>query len=490
MKYKSRRNFIKQFGLGALGVTTASSIAKLKAFNAAFLNNSANYLSNDYKAIVCFYLAGGNDSFNMVVPRGNPEYDEYAVTRSDLAISQNELLPITPVTSDGRRYGLNPAMSNVHQLFNNGKVSFINNVGPLIVPTTKPNYKNNSAPTPLGLFSHSDQLKNAQTGLPHLRTHFGWGGRMGDLLNSMNTNENVSMNISLAGTNIFQYGKTLVEFAIDPYDGSPGIDGYDPLSTGFNKQRTEGIDLLLGMDHPDRYKKTYTDILRRARDGSIEFRAAMAQISELTTFFSDNRISQSFKRITEVIKAREILGFKRQTFFVQMGGWDMHGELLENHERRLKIVDNALNEFVNGLTEIGMFDAVTTFTISDFGRTLTSNGNGSDHAWGGNSLVMGGDINGGDMYGTFPSLALGSEYEVNNGVLIPTTSNDEYFAELALWFGVSPSDLSTLFPNIGNFYNTSCKEAKAQRDFAKAKSKKTWRTWRLCEKKIILNSWI
>ncbi|MFT5167913.1 MAG: hypothetical protein ACI8P3_003151, partial [Saprospiraceae bacterium] len=127
MKNKSRRNFIKQFGLGALGVTAASSITQLKAINAAFLNNSANYLANDYKAIVCFYFAGGNDSFNMVVPRGNPEYDEYAVTRSDLAISQNELLPITPVTSDGKQYGLNPAMSNIHQLFNSGKVSFINN---------------------------------------------------------------------------------------------------------------------------------------------------------------------------------------------------------------------------------------------------------------------------------------------------------------------------------------------------------------------------
>ena len=455
----SRREFIKQFGLSALGVTTASSITKLKAINAAFLNNSVNHLNEDYKAIVCFFMNGGNDSFNMVVPRGNPEYDEYAVTRSDLAISQNELLPITPVTSDGRQYGLNPAMNNIHQLFNTGKVSFINNVGPLIEPTTKTSYKNRSAPLPLGLFSHSDQLKNCQTGLTDVRTHIGWGGRMADLLNSMNTNRNVSMNISLAGTNIFQYGETLVEFAIDPFDGSPGIDGYDPQSSGFDGKRTEGIDLLLGVDHPDIYKKTYTDILKRSLDGSIEFRAAMAQIGPLSTFFSDNRVSQSFKRITEVIKARDILGFKRQIFFVAMGGWDMHGELLNSHERNLTVVDNALNEFVNGLNEIGMFDAVTTFTISDFGRTLTSNGNGSDHAWGGNALVMGGDIKGGDMFGTFPSLALGGDYEVHNGVLIPTASNDEYFAELALWFGVSPSDLNTLFPNIGNFYDTGASEA-------------------------------
>ncbi|KAA3639870.1 MAG: DUF1501 domain-containing protein [Bacteroidetes bacterium] len=454
MKYKSRRQFIKEFGLGALGITTASSITQLKAFNAAYLNNTANTFNNDYKAIVCFFLNGGNDSFNMVVPRGNPEYDEYAVTRSDLAISQNELLPITPVTSDGKQYGLNPAMTHLHQLFNNGKVSFINNVGPLIEPTTKITYQNNSSPIPLGLFSHSDQLKNCQTGLPHVRTHFGWGGKMADMLNDMNMNQNVSMNISLSGTNIFQYGQTLVEFAIDPYDGSPGIDGYDPLASGFNGQRTEGIDLLLGVDHPDMYKKTYTDILKRSLDGSIEFRAAMDQIGTLNTFFSDNRISQSFKRITEVIMARDILGFKRQIFFVQMGGWDMHGELIDSHERNLTVVDNAMNEFVNGLEEIGMFDAVTTFTISDFGRTLTSNGNGSDHAWGGNAFVMGGDIKGGDMYGAYPSLALGGNYEIHNGVLIPTTSNDQYFAELALWFGVSPGDLSTLFPNIGNFYDT------------------------------------
>ncbi len=459
MKLKSRRRFIKEFGLGALGVTTATSITKLKAINAAYLNNSTNLLNNDYKAIVCFFLAGGNDSFNMVVPRGNSEYDEYAVTRSDLAISQNELLPITPVTSDGKRYGLNPAMNNIHQLFNTGKVSFINNVGPLIEPTTKITYRNNSAPIPLGLFSHSDQIKNCQTGMPHVRSLYGWGGRMADLLNSMNTNKNVSMNISLAGTNIFQYGQTLVEFAIDPFDGSPGIDGYNPLSTGFNKARTDGIDLLLGVDHSDMFKKTYTDILKRSLDGSIEFRAAMAQISDLATFFSNNRISQSFKRITEVIKARDILGFKRQIFFVRMGGWDMHGELIDSHERNLTVVDNALNEFHNGLNEIGMFNNVTTFTISDFGRTLTSNGNGSDHAWGGNALVMGGDIKGGDMFGTYPSLALGGALEVHNGVLIPTTANDQYFAELALWFGVSPSDLSTLFPNIGNFYDTGSTES-------------------------------
>ncbi len=450
----SRREFLKRFGLGALGVTTASSITQLKAINAAFLNDSSNILDGDYKAIVCFFLNGGNDSFNMLVPRGNPEYDEYAVTRSDLAISQNELLPITPVTSDGKQYGLNPAMNNIHQLFNTAKVSFINNVGPLIEPTTKTTYQNNSAPIPLGLFSHSDQLKNCQTGLPHVRTHIGWGGRMADLLNSMNTNQNVSMNISLSGTNIFQYGETLVEFAIDPYDGSPEMVGYDPLSSGFNAKRTEGIDLLLGVDHSDIYKKTYTDILKRSLDGSLEFRAAMAQIGDLNTFFSDNRISQSFKRICEVIMARDIFGFKRQIFFVQMGGWDMHGELLNSHERSLRIVDKALNEFVNGLSEIGMFNAVTTFTISDFGRTLTSNGNGSDHAWGGNALVMGGDIKGGDLYGSFPSLVLGGAYEIHNGVLIPTTSNDEYFAELALWFGVSPTDLNTLFPNIDNFYDT------------------------------------
>lgn len=454
MKHKSRRAFIREFGLGALALTTASSVTQLKALNAAYLNNSANFLNNDYKAIVCFFLAGGNDSFNMVVPRGNPEYDEYRVTRSDLAISQNELLPITPVTSDGRRYGLNPAMTNIHQLFNTGKVSIINNVGPLIEPTTRVSYRNGSSPTPLGLFSHSDQLKNCQTGLPHERTQFGWGGRMADLMNSMNTNENVSMNISLSGTNIFQYGQTLVEFAIDPFDGSPGITGYDPLSNGFNGARTEGIDLLLGTDHEDMYKKTYTDILKRSLDGSIEFRAAMEQIGDLNTVFSNNRISQSFRRIAEVIKARDILGFKRQIFFVRMGGWDMHGELINSHERNLGVVDNALSEFHDGLQEIGMFNNVTTFTISDFGRTLTSNGNGSDHAWGGNALVMGGDVKGGDMYGTFPSLALGGDYEIHNGVLIPTTPNDTYFAELALWFGVSPSDLSTLFPNIGNFYDT------------------------------------
>lgn len=455
--YKSRRQFLKEFGMTALGMTAATSVFQLNAINAAFLNNAS--LDDEYKALVCFFHLGGNDSYNILIPRGTTEYNEYAETRSNLAIPQNEILPIYPTTTDGNQYGLHPNLPGLQQLFNDGKLSFLSNVGSMIVPTTKYDFQNGLVPLPLGLFSHSDQIQQWQTASPHLRTPYGWGGELANMMQELNTNENISMNISTAGTNVFQYGQNIVEFSVSPYSGSQGITGYDPQAQGFDKHRTQAIDAMLDLDYSDIYKETYARILKNARDGSREFQEAIQNVDPLNTAFSNNGISQSFNIITKVIQARESLGFKRQIFYVGYGGWDHHDNLLQGQAGRLTIVNNAMAEFASALEEIGMFDSVTTFTISEFGRTLTSNGDGSDHAWGGNVMAMGGGVNGGDMFGTFPSLEINNPLDVGNGVLIPTTANDLYFAELAMWFGVSPSDLSTLFPNIGNFYDTGSGEA-------------------------------
>jgi uncharacterized protein (DUF1501 family) len=456
--YKSRRQFLKEFGLAALGTTAASSVFHLNAMNAAFLNNSSA-LDDEYKALVCFFQLGGNDSFNMLIPRGTAEYEEYATTRSNLSIAQEEILPIFPATSDGKEYGLHPSFSGVQQLFNSGKLSFLNNVGSMIAPTTKYDFQNGLVPLPLGLFSHSDQIQQWQTASPHLRTPYGWGGELANMMTELNTNENISMNISTAGTNVFQYGQNIVEFSVSPFNGSQGITGYDTNAQGFDQHRTQAIDAMLDLNYSDIYKETYARVLKNARDGSREFQEAIENVEDLNTAFSNNGISQSFNIITKVIQAREALGFKRQIFYVGYGGWDHHDNLLTGQAGKLSIVNNAMAEFAAALEEIGMFDSVTTFTISEFGRTLTSNGNGSDHAWGGNVMAMGGGVNGGNMFGTFPSLEINNPLDVGNGVLIPTTTNDLYFAELALWFGVSPSDLNTLFPNIGNFYDTGSGEA-------------------------------
>jgi uncharacterized protein (DUF1501 family) len=213
--------------------------------------------------------------------------------------------------------------------------------------------------------------------------------------------------------------------------------------------------MLLNRNYTDIYRKTYANVLKKANEGSIEFQAAIEAVPDFQTQFSDHYVSKSFEMIGKTIAARETLGFQRQIFFIGYGGWDNHDELLNNHNQLLEVINTAMTEFASVLKEIDMYDEVTTFSMSEFARTLTSNGNGTDHAWGGNVMAMGGAVNGTDFYGSYPSLELGSPVELGgDGVLLPTTALDLYFAELALWFGVSPSDLDLLLPNIGNFYDT------------------------------------
>ncbi len=451
----SRRNFIKKASCAAVGYTTLfSTLNSLKAANAAAITNSSVLLGGDYKALVCLMFSGGSDSFNMLIPAGNAEYNEYATTRTNLAIPQNDLLSINPTTSDGKSYGLHPAMSNIQNLFESEKIAFLTNVGSLVEPTSKTNYEQGTTDLPLGLFSHSDQQMHWQTGTPDLRSPIGWGGKIADLLQSTNNNQNISMNISLSGSNVYQAGNNTVEYAINAYDGSYGITGYDGGGL-FNQLRTAAIDSLLEKQYQDVFKQSYMNTLNTAKIGHEEFSTAIDGINPFNTQFSDNDLSQSFHMIAKTIAARQTLGMSRQIFFVNYGGWDHHDEVLSAQNEMLLEVDSALSEFNSAMEEINMNDCVTTFSISEFGRTLTSNGNGTDHAWGGNVMVMGGAVNGKDIYGTFPSLELNSGQEIGGGVLIPTTSSDEYFAELAMWYGVSSTDLPLILPNIGNFYSPS-----------------------------------
>ena len=453
----TRRDFLKLAGLATMGLTSPlSSLFKLNAIRAA-TSNTSGINNRDYKALVCFSMSGGNDSFNMLVPRGNSEYNEYATTRSNMSLPQNELLAINPLTSDGKQYGLHPALQGIQQLFGNGELAFINNLGTLIQPTTKEEFWDGLVPLPLGLFSHADQSQQWHSAHPHERTAIGWGGRLADMMYSMNDNQNISMNISASGTNVFQYGQNTVEFSISPYGGAEGIYGYGQ-QWGINEMRTKGLNLLMNRTYNDKFKDTYINVLKKANDGSIEFQNAINTIPDFQTPFTDNYISESFKMVAKTIAARDILGFNRQIFFVDFGGWDHHDELLNNQNEMLGIVNNALSEFAAVLKELNVFDEVTTFSVSEFGRTLTSNGNGTDHAWGGNVMSFGGAVNGQDLYGSYPSLELDNPLELGYGVMLPTTATDLYFAELALWFGVPKSELTTIFPNIGNFYDTGSSE--------------------------------
>ena len=451
----NRRKFLGTASCGAIGASTFfSTLFNLKmASAAASWDQSLHGESNqNYKALVCILLAGGNDSFNMLVPTENNAYGAYSNTRSNLALAKNSLLPLTPNITGQTPLGLHPSMPEVQQLFNAGKLAFVNNVGTLIEPTTKAQYQNESAKLPLGLFSHADQIQQWQTSLPHSRSAHGWGGRMSDIMQSVNNNQRISMNISLSGRNIFQSGNNSSEYTIRPTgNGSIGIDGYG-TGDALSQIRTTAVNSLLEEQYTDIFKKTYADVTRNAQDAHEEFSMAIGG-TNLSTTFSTSYLSQSMQMVAKTIAARQTLDMRRQTFFITFGGWDHHDEVLNAQTAMLGVVSKALGEFNAAMEELDVSSDVTTFTISDFGRTLTSNGNGTDHAWGGNVMVMGGDVMGGRSYGTYPDLALNNGLDVGNGVLIPTLSTDEYFAEIARWFGVSNTDLTSIFPNLDNFYN-------------------------------------
>ncbi|HJW27799.1 MAG TPA: DUF1501 domain-containing protein, partial [Saprospiraceae bacterium] len=367
----------------AIGVSTLySSLVNLKGLAAAALANSTTAFDPQYKALVCLFQSGGNDSFNMLMPMSPGEYNDYAVTRSNLAIPLGDMLPIFPTNSGGRLFGMHPSMVRLQQMFSSGRLAFLSNVGTLVEPTTKDQYWNGLVGLPLGLYSHSDQGQQWMTGLPNGRSATGWGGKVADLIKDMNNSPNISMNLSLSGTNIFQTGNETIEFALDPYDGSSGITGYGATEDWnvFDRMRTQAINSMVDYEYKDMFQKTYIDVIRRSRDGHIQFQDAIGNVPEFQTQFTDNYLSNSFKMAAYSIAAHEELQQKRQIFFIDYGGWDNHDEVLNTQAGLLSELDTAFGEFQDVLDELGLTKQVTTFTLSEFGRTLTSNGNGTDHA--------------------------------------------------------------------------------------------------------------
>ncbi len=459
IKNVSRRDFIRQGSCAAIGGTTfLSTLLNLKTLGSSAVHNSSA-IGGGYKAIVCLMLSGGNDSFNMLIPTESNEYNIYSNTRSNLAIPANDILGINPTNTGSRTFGVHPSMPRVQSMFDSGKLSFISNVGTLIHPITKSEFYNGTVQTPLGLYSHSDQLMHWQTGIPHDRTPTGWGGKIADLLHAGNVNQNLSMNMSLSGTNVWQTGNSSVEFSLNPNPDSGPVTGIHGDNDDWlvNTVRKNALNSMVDTNYFDVYMNGYKDVIKTARVGTQQLEAALASTPTYNVPFTTETaypyLSQSFKVVADVISARTTLGMNRQTFMIDFGGWDHHDELTMSQADMLTRVDNALYEFNAAMEQLGLADCVTTFVVSEFGRTLTSNGNGSDHGWGGNVLAMGGAVNGQQIYGNYPILDLDGNLEIGGGVYIPTTATDEYFAELAMWFGVPDSELGLLFPNLSNFYS-------------------------------------
>ena len=454
---QNRRSFLNTLGLGCahVGATTLlSGITNMGLLNAAASANRSWVNSNNgpYRALVCILLAGGNDSYNMLVPRSQGAYDDYAAVRTNIALTKESLLPINPLNPDGKEYGLHPNMPKIQQLFESEKLSFIANCGVLVQPTSMAEY-NAASKLPFGLFSHSDQANHWQTSLPQDRRAVGWGGRLADILHTNNANQNISMSVSLNGTNLFQRGNIIQSFSANYNDnGSTLINGATSNSF-YNQLKRQTLDDILEQSYQNTLEKAYANVISGSKTKSIEFDAAVASGIPITTTFGDDSFAKRMKMTARIIAAQSNLNVTNQTFFVQMSGFDNHDSNLADHAALMTQLDDTLFSFNQALEEIGMQDNVTTFTISDFGRKLVSNGDGTDHAWGGHTLMMGGAVQGKKIFGEYPELYLGSPLDTGGGRFIPTTSTDEYFAELALWFGASPSDLQHVFPNLPNFWS-------------------------------------
>ncbi len=438
-KLYSRRRFLRHSV--AVGVAAATQMNTLGRVAHAVGGD-------DYKALVCILFGGGADSFNMLVPYDTNRYNDYVAFRSDLALPHADLLPLAYTGAQGQTFGVHPGLGAVRTLFDQGDLAFIANVGTLAEPTDKTGYVQSSVRLPLGLFSHADQIAQWQTSVPDRRITTGVAGRIADIVTSAAPTHPVSMNISLSGTNVFQTGQNVSDYSLDANDGVRLLAGYTDTAIF-----STAVDSMLAASYGDAFRRTYAGKFRTAIDSGAEFKAALDAAPMLSTAFSSGPLSRGLAQIAKVISVRDALSTNRHTFFVSLGGWDHHDNVLTLQAQMLPTVASALSEFQQAMVELGVSDAVTTFTISDFGRTLTSNGKGSDHGWGGHQLAMGGAVAGKRVFGEYPVLIPDNALDVGRGRYIPTTSVDAFYAELALWFGIAPADLDTVLPNIRRFYS-------------------------------------
>jgi uncharacterized protein (DUF1501 family) len=454
-KPTSRRRFLGQTGCAAMSsLPVLNTLLNLKLAGGLAAAAPAN---TEYRALVCLFFGGGIDSFNVLVPRGTAEHAEYASVRADLALAKDSLLPISPLGSPGLELGLHAGMSGLQGLFETGKAAFVSNVGTLVAPMTKAQYDQGSVPLPLGLFSHSDQAEQWQTSIPNQRTARGWAGKAADLLASLNGSPDVSMNISLSGSNVWQSGETVYEYSVNP-EGATSLAGYNPNETSVwspTPIRTVAIDRQLVLNYQHLITQAFNTKKKDAMQAYQLFNTATSADLPATVTFPDTYLGNQLKMVAKAIAGRNALGHTRQTFFINVDGWDHHDNVIDAQAEMLPMVSAAVTAFYQCLEAINAQNGVTLFTASDFGRTLNSNGAGSDHGWGGNHFVVGGAVDGRRIFGSYPSLAVDGPQDVGRGRLIPTTSVDAYFAELCLWLGVSKSNLSLVFPNIGAFYDTT-----------------------------------
>jgi uncharacterized protein (DUF1501 family) len=421
------------------------------ALSLAAMGEAAAATATDYKALVCVFLYGGNDQSNTLVPYDSPSYAAYQGLRSNIALDRNALAgtvlnPATPLAG-ARQYALAPGLAPLLPLFDAGKLSVVLNVGTLVRPTTKAQYTAGSVQLPPKLFSHNDQQSYWQASSPEGATS-GWGGRLGDLYASGNGNATFTC-VSVAGNAVYMSGKSAVQYQVTPNGPVPVAGIKTPLFG--SAACSQVLQALMTQPRTHLFESEYTRVTSRSIAANDQLSAALAGVNVATAFPAGNSLGDQLRMVARMIAARGATGAKRQVFFVSLGGFDTHDSLATAHPALMASVGNALAAFYQATLELGVADQVTTFTGSDFGRTLVSNTDGSDHGWGNMQFVLGGGVLGRSFVGTPPVPANTGPDDVGQGRLLPSIAVEQYAATLAGWFGVSTSDQASVLPNLGNF---------------------------------------
>ena len=463
----SRRAFLRRSRQLAIAGTASSWALGLTGIGEA----AAFSAGSDYKALVCIFLYGGNDHNSTLIPFDSANYDLYSAIRGGgpgqsaggITLARSSLAATALAPSGGQvltnnlQYALAPEMTRLKARFDEGRMAPLLNVGPLSAPLTLTQYQSSNLianPRPAKLFSHNDQQSTWQSSKPE-GAGDGWGGRMGDLALSSNTNALFTC-ISATGNAVFLSGQQALTYQVSA-NGALAVNGLKNALFG-SSAASAALRTLMTQTSMNVLEAEYNRVAKRSIDAEGVVAAALQPITLATSFrpaTGRNPLAEQLQVVARLIAAHQPLGAKRQVFMVSMGGFDLHDSLIGKQGGLLGQLDFAMDAFYRATIELGLSDKVTTFTASDFGRTLQSNGDGSDHGWGAHHFILGGAVNGGRYYGVAPQISVSSNDQVGQGRLLPTVSVDQYAATLASWFGVSASELPSVAPNIGRFSSSN-----------------------------------